>query len=162
MPSRVYRPSMSTANISVPAPAPAGTQVPPLPVRRVSKWEWLVPLAAVVALLLSCAIVSARKFYWNDEFFSYNMTTIASFSKMLTAFNDKLNNTPILYFVLGWLWDKVFGSSEISLRLFSSLGICAALLIIWRTLRGRYDFWSTSIAVLLVIDTSCLIYVQNA
>jgi hypothetical protein len=136
--------------------------MPPLQVRRVFKWEWAVPLAAVVSLLLSCAIVSARKYYWNDEFFSYNMTTIASFSKMLTAFNDKLNNTPILYFVLGWLWDKAFGSSEISLRLFSSLGFCGALLIIWRTLRNRYDFWSTSIAVVFVINTSYLIYIQNA
>jgi hypothetical protein len=81
---------------------------------------------------------------------------------MLGAFHDKLNNTPPLYFLLGWLWAKVFGSTELSLRLFSSLGMCIACAITWITLRRTYNFWSTSIGVLSVFCTSNLILSQNA
>jgi hypothetical protein len=81
---------------------------------------------------------------------------------MLTAFHDKINNTPLLYFLLGWGWDKLFGSSELSLRMFSSVGMGIALLIVWTTLRRTYAFWATSIGTLGVFCTSQLILEQNA
>ncbi|WP_165699276.1 glycosyltransferase family protein [Hymenobacter jejuensis] len=125
-------------------------------------WEYTLPALAIFSLLISCIIISTKKHYWNDELFSYYMTSEPSFAKMLAAFHDKLNNTPILYFFLGWNWDKLFGSSEISLRLFSSLGICAALLVTWISLRKIYGFCPTSIGVFLIFCTSQIILTQNA
>ncbi|WP_216689855.1 glycosyltransferase family 39 protein [Hymenobacter siberiensis] len=129
--------------------------------KRFSKWSYLVPMLAAIALLASCMIVSAKKYYWNDELFSYYMTSEPSFGKLLTAFQDKLNNTPILYFLLGWVWDKLFGSAELSLRIFTSISFCAALLISWATLRRSYGQWPASIGVLLVFCTSTIILTQN-
>ena len=129
---------------------------------KYNRWEYVVPALTIVSLLVACIIVSNKKVFWNDELYSYYFLSDPSFAKMLAAFHDKINNTPILYFALGWVWDKVFGSSELSYRLFSSLGICAALGLTWVTLRRTYDFWSTSIGVLGVFCTSEIILMQNA
>ncbi|QDA61941.1 glycosyltransferase family 39 protein [Hymenobacter jejuensis] len=128
----------------------------------INKWEYLLPGAAVASLLLSCVIISFKKYYWNDELFSYYMTSEPSLGRMLAAFHDKLNNTPLLYFLLGWGWDKLFGSAELSLRLFSSLGMAAALLLTWATLRRTYALWATATGTLLVFCTSKVILNQNA
>lgn len=129
---------------------------------KYSRWEYSIPLLAIASLVISCVIISSKKYFWNDELFSYYFLSDPSFSKMLIAFHDKINNTPILYFALGWVWDKIFGSSELSYRLFSSLGMCIALSTIWVVLRRTYSFWPTSIGTLGVFCTSSIILLQNA
>lgn len=127
-----------------------------------NRWEYAIPVLAITSLVISCVIISSKKYFWNDELFSYYFLSDPSFSKMLIAFHDKINNTPILYFLLGWVWDKIFGSSELSYRLFSSLSVCVALATIWVVLRRTYRFWPTSIGTLGVFCTSSIIIFQNA
>src|SRR6478672_13132882 len=86
-------------------------------------WEYLIPVFAVTSLLISCVIVSSKKFFWNDELLSFYLLNDRSLPHMLVAWSDKFNQAPPFYFIIGWLWDKVFGSTELSLRLFSSLSI---------------------------------------
>jgi hypothetical protein len=126
------------------------------------RWEYIVPVLAVASLLVSCVIISSKKLFWNDELYSYYFLSDPSFPHMLGAFHDKINNTPPLYFLLGWLWARVFGSSEVSLRLFSSLGMCLACVVIWIVLRRAYSFWPASIGVLCIFCTSSLVLSQNA
>jgi len=126
------------------------------------RWEYIVPVLAIASLLVSCLIVSSRKFFWNDELYSYYFLSDPSFTHMLGAFHDKINNTPPLYFLLGWLWARVFGSTELSLRLFSSLGMCLACTIVWIVLRRTYSFWPASIGTLGVFCVSDIILSQNA
>lgn len=129
---------------------------------RVLALEYIVPIIASISLLISCVIISQKKYFWNDELYSYYFLADSSFTKMVVAFHDKINNTPPLYFILGWLWARVFGSTELSLRLFSSLGICIACVTVWITLRRTYNFWSASIGTLAVFCTSDIILSQNA
>lgn len=131
-----------------------------LPAR--SNWEYLLPALAVISLIASCILISKNKFFWNDELFSYYFTSDPSLKGMLTAFHDKINNTPLLYFLLGWIWDKAFGSSELSLRLFSSLGMCIALVVTWVVVRRHFNLWATTVGVLGVFCTSEVILLQNA
>ncbi|HBE17708.1 MAG TPA: hypothetical protein DDW51_08855 [Cyanobacteria bacterium UBA11367] len=127
-----------------------------------NKWEYIVPALAIVSLLISCVLISGKKFFWNDELYSYYLLADPSFTHMLGAFHDKINNTPPLYFILGWLWVRVFGATELSLRLFSSVGMWIACVTVWITLRRTYNFWSASIGTLSVFCTSELILSQNA
>ena len=122
----------------------------------------LVPAAGAVSLILSCLIISPRKPYWNDELYSWFFVADPSFSHMWAAYNDALNNTPILYFATGWLWSSVFGASELSLRLFSCLGFVAALVLVWRMLCRAYGYWPAGIGTLLVFMTSDLVIEQSA
>jgi hypothetical protein len=63
---------------------------------------------------------------------------------------------------LGWGWGRLFGTSELSLKLFSCLGIAIAGGFTWLTLRRTYGFWATSLAVLLVFCLSDMVVSQNA
>ncbi|GAB2550409.1 glycosyltransferase family 39 protein [Spirosoma aerophilum] len=124
-------------------------------------WEYLVPILITISLLTACIIASPKKYFWNDELYSYYLLSESSFSHMWGSFNDKINNTPPLYFILGWLWAKLFSPSELSLRLFSSIGLALSCYIIWTTLRRTYSFVAASIGVLLPFCTSTLVLYQN-
>ena len=126
------------------------------------KREYIVPALATISLLIACAIVSAKKFFWFDEILSYYLLNDPSFTHMMVVFGDQLTNTPPLYFILGWFWVKAFSASELSLRLFSSLGICIACVTVWITLRRTYSFSSASIGTLGVFCVSELILIQNS
>ena len=122
---------------------------------------WLVPLGLWISLTVSCLILSGSKTFWNDELFSYYLVSDPSFRGMLAAFADKINNSPIVYFVTGWLWAQAFGASELSLRLFSSFGVSAAALLTWVMLRRQYGSWPASLATVCVFGFSILILLQN-
>jgi len=130
--------------------------------RRSRIIEYLVPLLGSLSLLISCRLISGKKYFWNDELFSYYLVADKSMSHMLVAFHDKINNSPPLYFILGWFWAHVFGASEVSLRLFSSVSMCIALWLLWLTLRRRYGFYAGSIGVLVVFCASTVVLWQNA
>lgn len=127
-----------------------------------SKWEYIVPALGTVSLVVSCIVFSAKKYFVNDELLSYYLLSDKSFFHMLSAFHDKINTSPPLYFLLGWIWARTFGASELSLRLFSCLGMSTALWLLWVTLRRTYGFWPTSIGVLSVFCTSGIVLWQNA
>jgi hypothetical protein len=127
-----------------------------------NKWQYIVPLLGIVSLLIASVIVSSKKYFWNDELLSLYPVSDPSFSHMLVASGDRFNVAPPLYFVLGWLWTQLFTSSDLSLRLLSSLTICASFILVWITLRRTYNFWSASIGTLSVFSLSELILYHNA
>ena len=122
----------------------------------------LAPAAGALSLILSCLLVSPKKPFWNDELYSWYFVADPSFSHMWAAYNDAINNTPIVYFATGWLWSSIFGASELSLRLFSCLGFIAALVLVWRILSNAYGYWPAAIGTLLVFTTSDLVIEQSA
>jgi hypothetical protein len=124
--------------------------------------EYLVPTLVILSLLAACWLISQKKLFWYDELLSYYLLSDESFSHMLKAFHDKINNAPPLYFLLGWVWVNAFGSTPFSLRLFSSVGMAVATLVTWFTLRRVYGFLSASIGAVTVFCSSVLIAEQNA
>lgn len=127
----------------------------------INKWEYTIPIFATLSLIISCIIVSEKKYFWLDELFSFYLVNDKSFAHMMVALSDKINNAPPLYFILGWLWIKLFSATELTLRLFSSLGMCTAFVIVWITLRRTYNFWSASIGTLTAFCLSSAILEQN-
>ena len=125
--------------------------------RRASKIAYAVPLAAAVSFGVACVIASSRKLFSGDDIFSYYALTDPSFRHMLRGLADTLNATPPVYFGLGWCWTWAFGASDISLRLFSSLGVIVAFTLVWETLRRVYSNVSAGIGTALVFCLSSLI-----
>jgi hypothetical protein len=125
------------------------------------KEDYFAMAAVLLALLAACLIISPKEMFWNDELFSWYLLSDPSFANMWQAFGDKINNTPPLYFILGWIWAQVFSASELSLRLFSSLGIGVSFVLIWVTLRRYYSFLPVVVALISVFCTSELILQQN-
>jgi hypothetical protein len=129
---------------------------------RRRKGEYAVPLLAIISLLISCVVVSNKKFFWNDELLSFYLLSDPSFTHMMGAWGDTFNQAPPLYFILGWLWAKFLGTTELSLRLFSSVMICIALTLVWIVLRRTYNFWAASIGALSTFCLSELVLYHNA
>src|SRR5262245_65494523 len=92
----------------------------------------------LLLLTLSCLVFSRRRFFDNDELYSYYLLSDPSFRHMWNAFNDAINNSPPFYFAVGWFWSALFGSGETSLRLFSSLAMSFALLILCRVFHRSF------------------------
>lgn len=125
------------------------------------KPEYLVPVIATGSLITSCMILSSKKFFWMDELVSYYLVTDPSFLHMLNALANQADASPPLWFCLTWIWSGVFGTSEVTLRLFSSICIGGAFLITWTVLYHRFNFWSSSISCTICFFLSHLILRQN-
>jgi len=112
-------------------------------------------------LAVSCLALSRKRFFDNDELYSYFLLSDPSFWHMWGSFNDAINNSPPLYFGLGWIWAALFGSSETSLRLFSSLAISLAILVLWPIIRRPFGSWPSILGLALAFSTPLVVY-QNA
>ena len=128
-------------------------QDPPLPIGIPDKFRDYLTTALItcVALIVRVWNLSGRSLSY-DEGFSFHFSTL--------PLKDILTNTqesnPPLYFSLLHIWTKLFGDSELSLRLPSVLcGILAILLIGWvaRLIRGRQLAW-ISMGLLAIMPLS--------
>jgi hypothetical protein len=83
-------------------------------------WIWTAALAGLVALAAALRFVSlGGQSFWFDE----GVTGILlqkSFGGMLDRLPTS-ESTPPLYYVLAWIWGKVFGTSEVGLRSLSAI-----------------------------------------
>ncbi len=123
--------------------------------------DWVFPAASVFVLLLTCIASATRVRFWFDELLSYYLLSDPSFSHMLRAQYDLINTTPPLYFILTWPLAQIFGAGELPLRVFSSIGICTALLLTWHLLRRLYGQWPAAVAVTICFLSSHTIRYQN-
>ena len=98
---------------------------------------------------------------WVDELYSFDLIQDPSLPHMLAASGDQADGSPPLYYLLVRPWATVFGLSELSLRLFTSLAFCVAFVLIWKMLRRAYAFWPSALALALVIGTSHVIRFEN-
>jgi hypothetical protein len=67
-----------------------------------------------------------------------------------------------IFYATAWLWAKAFGTGVLTLRLYSCIAMCGALVITWRTIRRFYGMWATAFGVLAFWGTSGLLLDQNA
>ncbi|HUE25602.1 MAG TPA: glycosyltransferase family 39 protein [Solirubrobacteraceae bacterium] len=85
---------------------------------------WILAAITIVGAALRFATI-AHQSYWYDE-----ATTVRelhrSFGGLLHAVAHQ-ESTPPLYYVLAWVWAKVFGTGEAGLRSFSALAGVAAI-----------------------------------
>jgi mannosyltransferase len=86
-------------------------------VSRVRTELWVVLGLTALAAGLRFATLSSQS-YWLDEATTVHELRL-SFGAMLHAIAS-YESTPPLYFVLGWVWAKVFGTGEVGLRSLSA------------------------------------------
>jgi mannosyltransferase len=79
---------------------------------------WLLAGVTAVGALLRFATLGAQS-YWFDEAQAAHELHL-SFGSMVSSMVVHETNPP-LYFVLGWLWARVFGTGEVGLRSLSAL-----------------------------------------
>jgi len=87
-------------------------------VREIPLEVWLVGGLTLVAGALRFATI-ARQSYWLDEATTVHEMRL-SFGAMLHSVRVN-ETTPPLYFIVAWLWAKLFGTSELGLRSLSAV-----------------------------------------
>jgi uncharacterized membrane protein len=130
-----------------------------------AEWRWLdriAPLSAVCVLIASCLLSSSRKDMWLDEGFTLELLGDRSFSHMMRALVHAADGGMPLYYIVAYGWGRVFGLSLLSLRLLSSLFICAGVLLLWSTLRKYFSLTAVSLAMTATVTTSALVLTHNA
>ena len=123
--------------------------------------EILLLACSVVSLLLSCILWSSHKQVWMDEIFTWKEVSDRSLWHLYWAIQHGADGGQPLFYTTAWLWEKVFGSGILTLRLYSSVAMCAALVVVWTTLRRFYGLWATAFGALLFWGTSNTLLDQN-
>jgi hypothetical protein len=93
-----------------------------------------------------------------DEAYTFNLATDASLTHMLSALRNGADGCQPLYGILVFAWDKIFGSSELSLRLTSGV---FAVLLVWHMshrLTRRFATVPAVLAILLILANRIFIY----
>jgi 4-amino-4-deoxy-L-arabinose transferase-like glycosyltransferase len=96
---------------------------------------WLAALVAAAAALRLVGI--GHQSFWLDESFTVDLAN-RPFGDMLSGVAST-ESTPPLYYVLTWLWAKLFGTGEAGLRSLSALFGTLAVPVAWRTAREWFD-----------------------
>jgi hypothetical protein len=123
--------------------------------------EILLLACSVISLLASCVLWSPHKQPWMDEIFTWKEASDPSLFHLYYAIQHGADGGQPLFYTTVWLWAKVFGAGVLSLRLYSSAAICAALLVTWRAIRRFYGIWASAFGVLFFWGTSGVLLEQN-
>jgi uncharacterized membrane protein len=122
--------------------------VPPPPDARPSRRE----LAGLVAITAVAAAVRFTRIghqsFWLDESYTVDLVQ-RSFGDMLHGV-ARTESTPPLYYILAWLWAKLFGTTEAGLRSLSALFGTLTVPVAWRTARQLFSPRAGVIAAALV------------
>ena len=131
------------------------------PGQKMAAGEILLLCCSVVSLLTSCILWSAHKQAWMDEIFTWKEVSDRSLWHLYYAIQHGADGGQPLFYTTAWLWAKAFGTGVLTLRLYSSVAMCGALVVTWRTIRRFYGMWATAFGVLVFWGTSGVLLEQN-
>ncbi|MGA7521700.1 MAG: hypothetical protein WBW84_04415 [Acidobacteriaceae bacterium] len=125
-------------------------------------WRWLFPALGVASLLASCTLWSLKKQMWGDEVFSHLELSDPSLGHLLSAVTRLGGAGMPLFYLTAWPWAHLFGLSDLSLRLYSSAGMCGAFLILLVTLRQFLAPSSAFLGAAFGLFASLIVVEQNS
>jgi Dolichyl-phosphate-mannose-protein mannosyltransferase len=130
--------------------------------QKVALPETLLICCAVLSLVVACVVCSLHKQAWTDEVFTWRELSDPSLWHLYYAVQHGADGGMPLFYTTAWLWAKAFGTAVLTLRMYSCVAMCAALVVTWRTLRRFYGTWATAFGVLTFWGTSGLVLDENA
>jgi hypothetical protein len=139
----------------------AGGNLDSPPGQKMAAGEVLLLCCSVISLLTSCILWSAHKQAWMDEIFTWKEVSDRSLCHLYYAIQHGADGGQPLFYTTAWLWAKAFGTGVLTLRLYSSVAMCGALLVTWRAIRHFYGVWATAFGVLAFWGTSGVLLEQN-
>jgi hypothetical protein len=123
--------------------------------------RWILPALGVVSLVGSCVLWSLRKQMWGDEVFTVTELRDPSLLHLLRAVPRLGGAGMPLFYLTAWPWARLFGFSDLSLRLYSSAGVCAAFLVLLAAMRRRFGAPAAFLGVAFGFFASLIVVEQN-
>ncbi len=143
------------------APDPHAAPAQPAPDQPSSTYRWLLPLLGVASLLVACVLWSLKKQMIEDEVYTRTELSDPSLTHLMHAVVHLGGAGMPLFYLTAWPWARLFGLSDLSLRLYSSLGMCAAFLVLIVALRRRFSARSAFLGVAFGMFGCLLVMDQN-
>lgn len=141
-------------------PAPAARIGPARPVSRHPYDLWVVATLVVIGAALRFATIGSQSFWFDEATTVHEMHL--SFGGLLHAVRAG-ESTPPLYFVLAWLWTKIWGTGEVGLRSLSAIAGIALIPIAYLCGRELVSRWAGIVAAALTAVSPFMIwYSQEA
>jgi hypothetical protein len=129
--------------------------------QRISKSEFLLLCCSLLSLVGSCILWSSHKQAWMDEIYTWKEGGDPSLWHLYYAIQHGADGGQPFFYTTVWLWMRAFGTGVLTLRLYSCIAMCGALLLIWKTIRRFYGVWATAFGVLFFFGTSGTLLDQN-
>jgi hypothetical protein len=126
-----------------------------------SRSEVYLLCCSLLSLLASCILWSSHKQAWMDEIFTWKEASDPSLWHLYYAIQHGADGGQPFFYTTAWLWVRAFGTGVLTLRLYSCIALCGALLLIWKTIRRVYGMWATAFGVLFFFGTSGTLLDQN-
>lgn len=101
--------------------------------------DWLGIAALMACLLLFSFIQSRHRIFWGDEIMGDYVLNAGSWRVFLERWRAGIDSSGFWFYVFAKPWEWIFGRSEVSLRMFSGVGIAASAGLIWITARRYYN-----------------------
>ena len=124
--------------------------------------RWLFPVLGVLSLIASCILYSLHKQEWADEVFSRIELSDRSLPHLMHALMHLGGAGMPLFSLTAWPWARLFGLSDLSLRLYSCAGVGGAFLVHLFTLRRRCSVRASFLGVAFALFACSVVIDQNA
>lgn len=110
----------------------------------------------VILVVLAVGIVavsvyrSSAHLFWPDELLGYRLLATPTVKGMLRGWYEGADGGGLLYYLFARAWVTLFGLSELTLRLFSTLGMLISIFFIWLCGRRFASPFVVAVAVSVV------------
>lgn len=132
------------------------------PAREARRFRRLYPGLGVVSLAASCVLWTLRGRQVVDESYTHAELGDRSFAHLFHAVQRLGGGGMPLYYLTIWPWSRLFGTSDAALRLYSSLSLGLALVILMAALRRRFPAQTAFLGVAFGVLTSQMVFDENA
>ncbi len=106
--------------------------------RRLTRWDLGGVAAGLLLTFAITGVLSRGRIFWEDEMLGWMLLRDPSWHHMLFAYNRGADGGGFSFYLLGRGWLQLFGSSELSFRLFSSTCFGLAFGATWAAARRFY------------------------
>jgi len=122
-----------------------------------------IGIFVLVSILLVLSYFRSRhSMFWSDEIMGILTLRQPNLSSLLHAWRDGIDSSGIFFYVFGRPWTDLFGTTEVTLRMYSACGIAASAVVIWIAARRLYSFLPVAASVSLVYASTLHIRWQLA
>jgi hypothetical protein len=102
-------------------------------------WSLAAAMLLAAFYLASSLYISSHRLLWFDEIVTVYIARLPDWKTILTALSHGTDSLPPLYYLVVRMFGKVFGQSEVAVRLPSTLAMVATLLVTFDCARRLTD-----------------------
>lgn len=112
-----------------------------------SRADLLLMLLGLLLSLTVSYVFAHKRIFWEDEMLGWMLLRDPSWHHMVAAWKLGADGGGFAFYLTGRIWFRLFGPSEISLRMYSAASLGLAFMVVWVTARRFYNLPTVAFAL---------------